>query len=152
MHAGRGNSVDSSDGGSTPNSVKEVASTALPLPLFSERRNASSMTLGEGTNEEELKSRRDRTEPTGCRFHPERPAVVRCNKYEYHYCRECVEACDACTDPNLFCQHRTQCFIWEVCRGEIKRRRRDAACAGPPSGNVEPATDSAAHSGPESSH
>lgn len=68
---------------------------------------------------------------TGCRFHPDRPAMVRCNKYEYSYCQECVESCDACTDPNLYCQHRNQCFIWEVCRREIKRRRKEGACPGP---------------------
>lgn len=77
------------------------------------------------------------TDFTGCRFHPGRPAVVRCNKYAYHYCQECVDACDACTDPNLYCQYRTQCFIWEMCRGEIKRRRKEAACEGPPPDAVD---------------
>jgi len=66
---------------------------------------------------------------TGCRFHPDRPALVRCNKYEYSYCEECVESCNACTDPELYCQHRTQCFIWEMCRSEIKRRRKEGACS-----------------------
>lgn len=96
--------------------------------------------------------KQDQPDFTGCRFHPDRPAVVRCNKYEYSYCEECVESCDACTDPELYCQHRTQCFIWEVCRGEIKRRRRDATCAGLPPGKIEPTTDSPAHSGPKLSH
>ncbi|MBC7358093.1 MAG: hypothetical protein H5U10_06115 [Desulfacinum sp.] len=63
-----------------------------------------------------------------CRFHPEREAVVRCEKYLYGYCQECVDACDACTDPELYCRHRQACMIWELCRREIKKRRR-AACA-----------------------
>ncbi|MEJ5364942.1 MAG: hypothetical protein WHS86_07575 [Desulfosoma sp.] len=63
---------------------------------------------------------------SSCRFHPEREAVVRCEKFEYGYCQECVDACQACTDPELYCRHRTACIIWELCRREVKRRRREA--------------------------
>ncbi|MEJ5347633.1 MAG: hypothetical protein WHS46_02970 [Desulfosoma sp.] len=75
-----------------------------------------------------------------CRFHPDREAVVRCEKFEYGYCQECVEACTACTDPELYCRHRTACIIWELCRREVKRRRRHntdsisdgaSVCSGP---------------------
>ncbi len=65
---------------------------------------------------------------SSCRFHPERSAVVHCEKFEYGYCQECVDSCRACTDPELYCRHRTACVIWELCRREVKKRRR-AACA-----------------------
>lgn len=58
-----------------------------------------------------------------CRFHPERRAVVVCEKFGYGYCEECLKACTACTDPELFCRHRSSCIIWELCRKTIKRRR-----------------------------
>lgn len=61
---------------------------------------------------------------TSCRFHPDRKAVVRCEKFEYGYCQECLNSCAACTDPALYCRHRTACIIWELCRGEIKKRRQ----------------------------
>ncbi|MCU0587767.1 MAG: hypothetical protein MUF52_06385 [Syntrophobacteraceae bacterium] len=79
--------------------------------------------------EEKRQSQEAPAEFTGCRFHPHRPAMVRCNKYELHYCQECVDNCSACTDPNLYCQHRNQCFIWEKCRREMKRRRREGDCS-----------------------
>lgn len=60
----------------------------------------------------------------GCRFHPDRPVRVRCMKYGYDYCEQCLESCDSCTDPELYCQYRTQCVIWEVCRKTIRDRRR----------------------------
>lgn len=56
-----------------------------------------------------------------CRFHPEQEAKFVCNKYEYGYCEECLKSCKACTDPSLYCQHRTYCFIWELCRKKVKR-------------------------------
>lgn len=69
---------------------------------------------------------------SSCRFHPERRAVVYCEKFEYGYCQECVDSCRACTDPELYCRHRTACVIWELCRREVKKRRcADAtACEG----------------------
>ncbi len=66
-------------------------------------------------------------EPSRCRFHPERPARFRCMKYGYDYCVECLESCEACTDPELYCRHRTQCMIWELCRKTVrKRKNRDS--------------------------
>ncbi len=67
-----------------------------------------------------------------CRYHPDRSAVVRCEKYAYGYCRECLESCDACTDPELYCRHRTACVIWELCRKEVKRRHREKCCGKAP--------------------
>lgn len=61
-----------------------------------------------------------------CRFHPERPAVVVCNKHEHGYCQECIDRCSACTDPELYCRHRTYCMIWELCRKVVKERRAAA--------------------------
>ena len=60
-----------------------------------------------------------------CRFHPEEEARVYCNKFEYGYCQECLESCSACSDPELYCRHRTYCVIWELCRKTVKRRKRD---------------------------
>ncbi len=59
-----------------------------------------------------------------CRFHPEREAVVTCNKQEYGYCQECLDSCQACTDPELYCRHRTYCFIWEMCRKQVRARKK----------------------------
>jgi hypothetical protein len=60
-----------------------------------------------------------------CRFHSDRDATVICNKYEYGYCGECLEQCTACTDPELYCRHRTYCVIWEMCRKAVKRNRQN---------------------------
>jgi hypothetical protein len=60
-----------------------------------------------------------------CRFHPEREAKVICYKMEYGYCQECLESCDACTDPDLYCKHRSSCVIWENCRRKIKEKRAE---------------------------
>jgi hypothetical protein len=62
-----------------------------------------------------------------CRFHPDRPAYVRCDKMEYSYCRECLEECRACTDPCQYCKFRPGCIIWENCRKEAKKRCREQA-------------------------
>ena len=61
-----------------------------------------------------------------CRFHPERVAAIWCEKYDYGYCEECLEACLACTDPELYCKFRTHCIIWENCRHEVRKRRAQA--------------------------
>ena len=58
-----------------------------------------------------------------CRFHPERKAVLYCEKYEYGYCDECLTDGQICTDPELYCKFRTQCIIWENCRDVLKERR-----------------------------
>jgi hypothetical protein len=62
-------------------------------------------------------------ESTKCRYHPDRSSRVRCMKYGYDYCQECLESCDSCTDPELYCTYRTQCVIWEVCRKTIRARK-----------------------------
>ncbi len=66
------------------------------------------------------------SETVNCRFHPDREGRIRCNKHEHNYCEECVSSCSACADPALYCRHRDQCIIWELCRKEIKRRKREA--------------------------
>ena len=58
-----------------------------------------------------------------CRFHPEVAAIVFCNKLEYGYCETCLESCVACSDPELYCRHRTSCIIWEHCRKTVKARK-----------------------------
>ncbi|HAA03851.1 MAG TPA: hypothetical protein DCZ69_03960 [Syntrophobacteraceae bacterium] len=63
-----------------------------------------------------------------CRFHPDRKADVVCNKMEYGYCRECLDNCHACTDPELYCRHRTACVIWEMCRKRARRSKRHKVC------------------------
>jgi len=67
-----------------------------------------------------------------CANHPERDAVVECTKLKVGYCRECLENCEACTDPCGYCKHRSQCVIWEMCRKSEKRYQleREAAAAG----------------------
>jgi hypothetical protein len=59
-----------------------------------------------------------------CRYHPDREAKFLCNKMEYGYCEECLEDCTACSDPELYCRHRTQCFIWESCRKVVRKRKK----------------------------
>ncbi|HDL90302.1 MAG TPA: hypothetical protein ENG14_05305 [Thermodesulforhabdus norvegica] len=60
-----------------------------------------------------------------CRFHPDREAVVICEKFNYGYCSECLDRCDACTDPDLYCRHRSYCIIWERCRKTVKKHHRN---------------------------
>ncbi len=64
-----------------------------------------------------------------CRFHPDREVEVVCNKMEYGYCRECLDKCQACTDPEIYCRHRTSCFIWEMCRKQVRRSHNRKECA-----------------------
>jgi hypothetical protein len=64
-----------------------------------------------------------------CRFHSDREAEVICNKMEYGYCRECLDDCRACTDPEIYCRHRTACVIWEMCRKQVRRSRNHKTCA-----------------------
>ena len=71
-----------------------------------------------------------------CRHHPDRKAVVSCEKHEYGYCEECLDTCSACTDPELYCRHRQQCVIWDNCRGTVKqliRARKEAEDESSPS-------------------
>ncbi len=56
-----------------------------------------------------------------CRNHPEREAAIKCFKMEIGYCSECLENCEACTDPCGYCKFRQQCIIWEQCKKSEKR-------------------------------
>jgi len=67
---------------------------------------------------------------THCSRHPDRPAAVSCMKMNVGYCEECLDACDACTDPVAYCKFRPQCVIWELCRRSPKRYEREAAMRG----------------------
>lgn len=63
-----------------------------------------------------------------CKNHPDRPAVISCTKMGIGYCDECLETCQACTQPAGHCKHRTACVIWEQCRKHPDvRARRDRA-------------------------
>jgi hypothetical protein len=59
-----------------------------------------------------------------CRYHPDAEAKVFCGKHEWGYCEECLASCRACTDPELYCRHRTACVIWELCRKALRERKR----------------------------
>jgi len=65
-----------------------------------------------------------------CRNHPDREAYIKCQKMEIGYCRECLENCEACTDPCTYCKFRPQCVIWEMCRKSEKRYRLEKAAKG----------------------
>lgn len=56
-----------------------------------------------------------------CRYHPDRDVAVRCSKMEIGYCQECLDLCEACTDPCGYCKFRTQCIIWELCKRSEKK-------------------------------
>jgi hypothetical protein len=47
-----------------------------------------------------------------CATHKDRPASYYCAKYNRYLCDECIQ----CSDPTLFCKHRTSCLISEVVR------------------------------------
>jgi len=60
-----------------------------------------------------------------CRNHVDREAAAVCQKHAAGFCAECCECrdalrCCACLDPQVYCQFRTQCMIWEH---ERERRR-----------------------------
>lgn len=62
---------------------------------------------------------------THCRFHPERDALLWCEKYEYGYCGPCLEQ-SICTDPDLYCKSRDRCRIWYAFReGRSNRQRQE---------------------------
>ncbi len=58
-----------------------------------------------------------------CKFHPGREARVRCQKMEIGYCQECLDNCEACTEPCGYCKFRTGCIIYELCRKSDKAKR-----------------------------
>jgi hypothetical protein len=65
-----------------------------------------------------------------CRYHPDREAKVVCQKMGMGYCRECLDNCEACTDPCTYCKFRQACIIWELCRKSEKRYRLEKAASG----------------------
>ncbi len=65
-----------------------------------------------------------------CANHPEREAIVQCQKMTVGYCQECLDACDACTSPGGYCKFRPQCIIWELCRKSARRYELEGAGAG----------------------
>jgi len=65
-----------------------------------------------------------------CKNHPDRETYVSCQKMEIGYCRDCLDNCEACTDPCGYCQFRTQCLIWELCRRSEKRYRLEEEAKG----------------------
>jgi hypothetical protein len=61
-----------------------------------------------------------------CRNHPEREAAAICQKQGVGFCAACcaclrVEECCDCPAAEVYCQHRTQCLVWEAAR---ERRRK----------------------------
>ncbi len=58
-----------------------------------------------------------------CRFHPDREGVLYCEKCEHGYCEKCLAKGVICSDPELYCKHRTHCVIWENCRELLKKSR-----------------------------
>ncbi len=65
-----------------------------------------------------------------CLFHDDREAYAKCQKMEIGYCRECLENCEACTDPCGYCQFRTQCIIWELCKKSEKKAQLEREAKG----------------------
>ncbi|PKN27501.1 MAG: hypothetical protein CVU64_15850 [Deltaproteobacteria bacterium HGW-Deltaproteobacteria-21] len=65
-----------------------------------------------------------------CRNHPDRDACTQCQKMEIGYCKDCLDKCEACTDPCGYCKFRTQCLIWELCRKSEKRYNLEKAARG----------------------
>jgi hypothetical protein len=65
-----------------------------------------------------------------CKYHPEREARVQCQKMGIGYCTECLDACEACTEPCGYCKFRTGCVIYELCRKSDKAKRLRDECRG----------------------
>jgi hypothetical protein len=68
--------------------------------------------------------------PMKCLYHPDRVAAVTCDKMSVGYCRECLDQCEACTDPCGYCKFRKQCIIWELCKKSAKRARLESQAKG----------------------
>ncbi len=62
-----------------------------------------------------------------CPRHPEREARFQCLKHGLWMCEECL----ACSDPELYCKHRSACPIWylEKRRHRMKQEEESAAQA-----------------------
>lgn len=65
-----------------------------------------------------------------CKFHPDRQARVQCQKMAIGYCQECLDNCEACTEPCGYCKFRTGCIIYELCRKSDKALRLKAEAQG----------------------
>lgn len=65
-----------------------------------------------------------------CKNHPEREARVQCQKMSIGYCQECLDNCEACTEPCGYCKFRGGCIIYELCKRSDKAQRLKAECAG----------------------
>ena len=65
-----------------------------------------------------------------CKYHPGREAYIKCEKMERGYCQECLDNCEAGTDPCTYRKFRSQCIIWEMCRKSEKRYRLEEAAKG----------------------
>jgi hypothetical protein len=65
-----------------------------------------------------------------CKYHPEREARVQCQKMGIGYCQECLDDCEACTEPCGYCKFRTGCIIYELCRKSDKAKRLREECRG----------------------
>jgi hypothetical protein len=63
-----------------------------------------------------------------CKNHPERAARVQCQKMAVGYCQECLDNCEACTEPCGYCKFRTGCIIYELCKRSDKAKRLKAEC------------------------
>ena len=65
-----------------------------------------------------------------CKNHPDREAAIHCMKMGISYCQDCLDNCEACTDPCGYCQWRPQCVIWELCRKSEARYERERQIKG----------------------
>lgn len=55
-----------------------------------------------------------------CRYHPDRPAIVNCQKHGMGLCESCLDQDPHCPDPEIYCKFRPQCVIF-FRRKELKR-------------------------------
>jgi len=61
-----------------------------------------------------------------CRNHPEQDATALCQKLGVGFCTACcaceeTAACCGCLDPQVYCQFRSQCLVWELSRPRRKK-------------------------------
>lgn len=59
-----------------------------------------------------------------CRFHPDRPAVLTCQKHGQGLCAECLDTNPHCPDPELYCKFRPQCVTF-FRRKELRRAAKN---------------------------
>jgi len=62
---------------------------------------------------------------SACKHQLQREARVRCQKMNVGYCQQCLDDCMDCTDPCGYCQHRSGCIIWELCRRSPQKREME---------------------------